>query len=318
MSGLVKIVETASGSVTSTKQFVRCGSQICEERNAGSAITKQFFAYGQTISGTSYYYFRNHLGSITDVFTADGTVVAHYEYGMFGEVTQTVGTLSADFGYAGYYVHAPSGLNLTTYRAYNPSLGRWINRDPIGERGDLNLYEYTYNDPINGSDYNGLKPSASGWQFPGSRPILECICNRCAQDTAQCKKDAENLLNGLKDTWTNNWHPSASDSYMFGYSPSIGGKNCYQWQSILADAVAQYGGQSWSGTSEDWSSWGGNNPFEGHSFVKVCVKDAKTGGDSCCFWIDDGWGSNDLTHTSRPVPPGWPGLAGWGPAMFKP
>src|ERR1700679_2049538 len=57
----------------------------------------------------------------------------HYEYGMYGEVTQTVGTLSADFGYAGYYVHAPSGLNLTVTRAYSPTVGRWIKRDPIGE-----------------------------------------------------------------------------------------------------------------------------------------------------------------------------------------
>ncbi len=129
-SGLVKIVETAAGSITSTKQFVRCGSQMCEERNASSVITKQFFGWGQTLSGADYYYFRNHLGSVTDVFTSTGTVVAHYEYGMFGEVTQTVGTLASDFQYAGYYYHAPSGLNLTTFRAYNPSLGRWINRDP--------------------------------------------------------------------------------------------------------------------------------------------------------------------------------------------
>jgi RHS repeat-associated protein len=61
-------------------------------------------------------------------------VAPRYQYGMWGEATQTVGTLSADFGYAGYYVHGPSGLNLTTYRAYSPSLGRWINRDPIGDQ----------------------------------------------------------------------------------------------------------------------------------------------------------------------------------------
>jgi hypothetical protein len=51
---------------------------------------------------------------------APKTTVPHNEYGMFGEVTQTVGTLASDFQYAGYYFHAPSGLNLTTYRAYAP------------------------------------------------------------------------------------------------------------------------------------------------------------------------------------------------------
>jgi RHS repeat-associated protein len=67
-----------------------------------------------------------------------------------------VGTLSADFGYAGYYVHGPSGLNLTTHRAYSPSLGRWINRDPIGERGGINLYDYVSNRPTEDIDPSGL------------------------------------------------------------------------------------------------------------------------------------------------------------------
>jgi RHS repeat-associated protein len=84
------------------------------------------------------------------------TTLPRYEYGMYGEVTQTVGTLSADFGYAGYYVHGPSGLNLTTYRAYSPSLGRWINRDPIEEDGGINLYDYADNDPVDSTDPLGL------------------------------------------------------------------------------------------------------------------------------------------------------------------
>ncbi|MBI5175458.1 MAG: hypothetical protein HY986_21415 [Candidatus Melainabacteria bacterium] len=53
-SGLVKIVETTSSTVTSTKQFIRCSNQICEERNASSTLQKQFFGWGQTISGTNY------------------------------------------------------------------------------------------------------------------------------------------------------------------------------------------------------------------------------------------------------------------------
>ena len=160
-SGLVGIVETVSSAVTSTKQFVRCGSQMCEERNASSTITKQFFGWGQALSGSNYYYCRNHLGSITDVVDSSGNVVAHYEYGMYGEVSQTVGTLSADFGYAGYYVHGPSGLNLTTYRAYSPSLGRWISRDPIEEDGGDNLYEYADNDPIGNTDPSGYSCNAT-------------------------------------------------------------------------------------------------------------------------------------------------------------
>jgi RHS repeat-associated protein len=81
---------------------------------------------------------------------------AHYEYGVWGQPTQTVGTLTADFQYAGYYAHGPSGLNLTVYRAYSPTLGRWINRDPIRENGGTNLYEYSGNAPSMFVDPSGL------------------------------------------------------------------------------------------------------------------------------------------------------------------
>jgi RHS repeat-associated protein len=42
------------------------------------------------------------------------------------------------------------------YRYYNPSTGRWISRDPIGEKGGYNLYVFTDGDPINYLDVLGL------------------------------------------------------------------------------------------------------------------------------------------------------------------
>lgn len=39
---------------------------------------------------------------------------------------------------------------------YNPSLGRFISRDPIGETGGLNLYQAFGGDPINNTDFLGL------------------------------------------------------------------------------------------------------------------------------------------------------------------
>jgi RHS repeat-associated protein len=42
------------------------------------------------------------------------------------------------------------------YRFYNPSTGRWLNRDPIGEDGGMNLYGMVGNNPVNAWDYLGL------------------------------------------------------------------------------------------------------------------------------------------------------------------
>jgi RHS repeat-associated protein len=42
------------------------------------------------------------------------------------------------------------------YRFYVPLLGRWINRDPIGEVADSTLYGFLANNPINSNDRYGL------------------------------------------------------------------------------------------------------------------------------------------------------------------
>ena len=39
---------------------------------------------------------------------------------------------------------------------YNPSAGRWLSRDPIEEKGGMNVYEHVRNSPINLSDKLGL------------------------------------------------------------------------------------------------------------------------------------------------------------------
>jgi RHS repeat-associated protein len=52
--------------------------------------------------------------------------------------------------------HAPSGLYLTKYRAYDPKDGRWLSRDPIEEAGGINLYAYVGGNPVNYNDPLGL------------------------------------------------------------------------------------------------------------------------------------------------------------------
>jgi RHS repeat-associated protein len=79
-----------------------------------------------------------------------------YDYDAWGNSVVVKGKMQVDFGYTGLYFHQPSGLNLALYRAYSPTLGRWISRDPIGEEGGFNLYRYVKNSPISAIDPLGL------------------------------------------------------------------------------------------------------------------------------------------------------------------
>jgi len=59
-----------------------------------------------------------------------------------------------------------TGLIYYTYRYYDPQTGRWASRDPIGENGGVNLYEFVGNDGINYLDLFGLKTTEmpDGWE----------------------------------------------------------------------------------------------------------------------------------------------------------
>jgi RHS repeat-associated protein len=83
-------------------------------------------------------------------------IVARYDYDPYGRRTKTSGSMDADFGFTGYYMHQPSGLQMALYRAYDADSGTFINRDPIGEAGGLNLFDYVGNDPIDWIDSCGL------------------------------------------------------------------------------------------------------------------------------------------------------------------
>jgi RHS repeat-associated protein len=91
------------------------------------------------------------------VNAAAGTVSANYEYGPFGETIRITGTAGKanPMRFSSKYQDDETGLLYYGFRYYNPSTGRWPNRDPIQEKGGNNLYAFVANRPIGAIDRNG-------------------------------------------------------------------------------------------------------------------------------------------------------------------
>jgi RHS repeat-associated protein len=194
----VGIVESHGSTVLTSKTFVWCGAQLCQERDStGHTVTKQFFAWGEQISGTNYYFTRDHLGSVLEMTDSSGNIQASYGYDPWGRQTVLSQAVTADFGYDGYYVDHSTGLDLTKYRAYDPEMGRWLSRDPLFNgrlgvyilstgRGDSNFYRYVVNNPVRFSDPLGLinpdDPTGAAEQAAADQTIGDADANGLASD----------------------------------------------------------------------------------------------------------------------------------------
>jgi RHS repeat-associated protein len=91
------------------------------------------------------------------VNAADGTVVANYEYGPFGEVIRQTGPMAKTnpVRFSTKYQDDESDLIYYGWRYYNATTGRWHCRDPLSELGGRNLYGFIFNDPVNKFDKDG-------------------------------------------------------------------------------------------------------------------------------------------------------------------
>lgn len=134
LSRRVAITESHGGTVLTSKTFVWCGADLCQERdNIGHTVTKQYFGLGEQINGTNYYYTKDHLGSVREMTDSAGVVHASYDYDAFGRQIKLSGNIDSDFGYTGFYKEPAANLDLTWFRAYDANRGRWLNRDPLSD-----------------------------------------------------------------------------------------------------------------------------------------------------------------------------------------
>ncbi len=99
----------------------------------------------------------DHLGSPRVVLdTSTGAVAQRMDYDAWGQVLADSSPGFQPFGFAGGLWDRDTGLVRFGARDYDPSVGRWTNKDPIRfQGGTTNLYLYANGDPVNFIDPSG-------------------------------------------------------------------------------------------------------------------------------------------------------------------
>ncbi|MFZ2276954.1 MAG: RHS repeat-associated core domain-containing protein, partial [Prosthecobacter sp.] len=155
-------------------------SYLWGARHRDDLVRRDRVVGGTTLNETRYVlmdYF--NPAAITD---EEGEVKERYAFSAFGLRTimnpdftvRSSSECGMEFGFQGQFIDAESGLINYGYRYYSPHLGRWTCKDPIEEKGGLNLYEFTENDPVNNVDKLGLVCGvvvARSKEFPGHQMI---------------------------------------------------------------------------------------------------------------------------------------------------
>jgi len=106
-------------------------------------------------SGTTSYYQRDGLGSVTSLSSSAGALANTYTYDSYGRLTSSTGTLVNPFQYTGRELDPETGIYYYRARYFDPSEGRFLSEDPIRLRGGVNFYAYTRNRSVLLTDPSG-------------------------------------------------------------------------------------------------------------------------------------------------------------------
>jgi len=136
------------------------------------------------VNGAYFYYYQDSLGSTTHLANGAGQLLESYRYDLYGKPSYFNSTAqplnSSTYNvvdlYAGERWVTELGLYDLRNRFMLPELGRFIQADPIGFKGDAsNLYRYCHNDPADFSDPTGLDWAAEIDQFPVNFDKIDAV-----------------------------------------------------------------------------------------------------------------------------------------------
>jgi len=155
-----RVQKPSGGSTTS---YIYDGSALIEELDSSGGLTARY-THGSAVDeplaqergGAGYDYLHDGLGSITSLSDSHKNPTNTYSYDSFGNTTASATGVANPFRYTGREFDTETGLYYYRARYYDPSVGRFIDEDPIGLGGGTNGYRYVGNRATTLTDPLGL------------------------------------------------------------------------------------------------------------------------------------------------------------------
>jgi RHS repeat-associated protein len=216
------VIQERNSSNTPTVSYVR-GTDLSGSREGAGGIgglLARSDQYSAAAWGRHVFYHADGNGNVTYLVDASQALAAKYRYDPFGGTTYSSGTLAGAnvYRFSSKAAQPNSGLYYYGYRFYEPYLQRWLNRDPLTEKGfavlfhhlalglpagepqaplyALRFHPYTFvlNDPEGSLDIEGLSvwSDVCDWMARKSplRPVIDaCVVTPAAIKAQQTFQD---------------------------------------------------------------------------------------------------------------------------------
>jgi RHS repeat-associated protein len=166
--GLERLAIRTTSNMTpaGTTQYVydRAGHLIAEADSSGNALTEYVWLDDMPLavvanvdtSPTLYFVHADHLNRPIRMTDGSESVVWDAVYNPFGDVNTITGSASNNLRFPGQYFLIEDSLHYNWYRHYDPTLGRYIQADPLGFVDGPSLYAYVRSNSIAAVDPFGL------------------------------------------------------------------------------------------------------------------------------------------------------------------
>jgi RHS repeat-associated protein len=185
-------VRKTNGASITLYHYDETGNLLLETNGAGSALVEYIWLGSQRIAmvqgGSVYFTHSDHLGTPQLLTNSAGTVVWAADYKPFGEATMTTATIENNLRFPGQYYDAETQLHYNYFRDYDPTLGRYIQSDPIGLDGGVNTYVYANLNPTINTDPKGLESCSyydtlckNSKDCNGNEDCYACNARKCCE-----------------------------------------------------------------------------------------------------------------------------------------